>query len=70
MTSLALASRKDPADELTETRLWEGARDLLTRLAVAFGTPSSEVSDLVQETMWAAYQALCEFDPERGGFEA
>ena len=70
LTSLALASRGNPRDELTETRLWEGARDLLTRLAVAFGTPASDVPDLVQETMWAAYRALDEFDPERGSFEA
>lgn len=50
------------------TRLWENAREFLTRLALAFGVSYDEAPDLVQESMWAAHQALDRFDPEKGSF--
>ncbi|MBP7149120.1 MAG: sigma-70 family RNA polymerase sigma factor [Acidobacteria bacterium] len=68
LTALALAARAGGQPEAD--RLWEAARQRLTRIGLALRVDPGEVPDLVQDVLLAAHGALGRFDPQAGSFEA
>lgn len=66
----AMALEVQAGEKTAANRLWEAARPLLQRVALALGVPPSDVPDLVQDVLLAAHRGLESFAPDKGSLDS